>query len=572
MGDLNFEFINPMTDAVEWNASVKNEPAETKETEELKEETKCGEIFALDSGNFVLICGFCHGKYDQMLDFGNHVKEEHEDKMTIRTNCKQENPITKIEDEFTNQQVDSLHKLETVPDAKVDGDPGDTENSSEGTPTSRRKPKKPQKFACNSCGQTYKHKASLHTHQNRTNCKRNTPEPKDSANFCPLCKKSFKSLVYLNKHNRRFHGQGSRLAWDQMTPKSADVKHEKSDNNCDNLVEDSSYVHDSIPEVIDEANKLADSMEDNCWSNDFDDVKDELSGSDVDTSGAKPDNKTQLKEFQCEHCNRVFKSKRSLSFHMNRQHDEVSNSAKQEGQNPQLLRCKYCNQEFSTKAECGEHENTHVGEKRFICWYCPHKFRTNYGRKRHMRVHTGERPYKCTECPKAFPHMVQLDYHIRKHKNLREFSCKTCGKEFFRKFELSLHERRHTGFRPLVCEDCGKTFNVMSELNEHRKRHTDVKDWKCEVCGKCFYSKWTLKDHMAGHSGETPFGCEVCGRKFSRSKALKKHKKLHSDVKAYVCNICGKAYAQDSGLYAHKKTHGIRNTHSEAFSTVNKSL
>lgn len=545
MDSSNFEFVK--TDAQDVN--IKNEPFDEMLAPEVKlftdsgdvGKSKCGEIFTLNSGNFVLICAFCNAEFENMRSFGSHVRDKHEGgcaemvAMDISaltptaTTTAIKHPPQEVEKDsidnilgghFDAQDLELPTKKESSEQENVKATEGeevlqtfdedDNIGDNDGDDESFKVPSEAScsefseieedsktgkgagSLKCDSCNRKYKNKRTLYRHQKTTGCTQDD-KPADPELFCVPC-------------NR------------QLKTKKTFARHKKAHEN-------------RIKKELDEN-----------------------SGVEEGNSAKSKSDTVQDPSLFCEFCNRYFKTRSNLRTHAER-HDTIPIALQGD---PEFLKCKFCDEPCPDYAARKTHESTHSGDHPYICKICHKTFATIYKKNIHVALHTGERPHQCPQCPNAYLTKRDVLRHITyRHLNVRRFKCDLCDKSCYRKTELAIHMRRHTGEKPYVCEDCGNSFAALSQLKSHQLRHTQTKNFKCDQCGRFFYSSTSLKDHQASHSDAKPFGCDVCGRRFPRAKALKKHKKLHSDVKAYVCNICGKAYAQDSGLYAHKKSHGL---------------
>ncbi|CAD7086818.1 unnamed protein product [Hermetia illucens] len=478
--------------------------------------TKCGEIFTSNNSDFTLICAFCGGCYNNIPEFGEHLRQNH----------KNEN------DDF----YESLWESETkVSVASFDGN-----DESGGVGNSQ--PNQAE-FECKECKKLFGSQLLLKRHKCQVTYDENisgdggtgaekvdykhpvNSKPPTAKLFCSFCNKQYRSPQTLQRHKCKLNKEPKQTPTVDLTPVLVDATQDPSQQVG---ADHSDFA--SSTESQDDPSSLGNTSKDPVEKN------------------KKPPNP----DLYCEICDRRFKYKNIFKKHGMRH--PVAPIALQN--DPDYLKCCYCSLKLANNAEWYEHENSHTEDTPFQCSYCPKRFKSRHEVEMHTNSHTGARPYKCAQCGASFAHSNNLSTHIKRvHLRLTPFSCTLCDKKFVRNVELTIHMRQHTGEKPYQCEECGRSFMIAVQLNEHRKRHTNIRDVKCPSCPMAFFTKKMLRKHMVKHSDSRPHVCAICGRTFSRKKALVVHNKIHQDIKEYVCAICGKAFAQPAGLYSHKKSH-----------------
>ncbi|XP_052898133.1 zinc finger protein 271-like [Anopheles moucheti] len=186
------------------------------------------------------------------------------------------------------------------------------------------------------------------------------------------------------------------------------------------------------------------------------------------------------------------------------------------------------------------------------CLICHKKFSSSGNLAIHIRVHSGEKPFKCSVCGKGFIQSNNLATHMKTHTGEKPYACTICGKNFSQSNNLKTHIRTHTGEKPYACTICGKRFNQKNNLTTHMRTHQLV----CMVCGVQFMHPSDLANHMKFHNDEKPFICSVCNKVYLNLDELTEHmKKTHNQVKPYRCHICDKTFTQSNNLKTHIKTH-----------------
>lgn len=181
---------------------------------------------------------------------------------------------------------------------------------------------------------------------------------------------------------------------------------------------------------------------------------------------------TGEKPIQCGHCDKSFRTSKSLTKHL-----KTSTHMK----------------------ACGEFEEKALeATKPFLCAQCGAKFFRKQGLLRHMQqLHSDERPYECEFCEYKCKCKTNLKRHIELHKDERRFICELCGASFHAHATLKEHHAYvHSDVRGFVCPNCGKGFKGRSGLRRHIRSHSDARPFIC-FCGQSYKRMSHLKRHMA---------------------------------------------------------------------------
>lgn len=304
--------------------------------------------------------------------------------------------------------------------------------------------------------------------------------------------------------------------------------------------------------------------------------------------------------FNCTSCDRKYRHKKDLQYHMLshtseknyncdrcelkfytevmlRKHRKVHTITKHS------FACEYCNRTFALLGQFKLHMNNHI--KPFECYLCKRPWKAMYALRTHMRQHTGEMPYECGECLKRFSNSDTLRSHVKRHgqqiatnqcdvikmvkrKKKQKHLCNQCGKSYTGMPSLNAHMRSHVAAdgKPFACDVCDKRFKVESALRAHvLAQHNDgssqivISDYEifpCSICDRKCLGKSKLDVHMKIHSDFKEFECDECDRRFHTAGSLKLHKlRRHSDEKPFPCNLCSRAFKAKVVLKRHMRIH-----------------
>ncbi|XP_005091685.1 uncharacterized protein LOC101862999 [Aplysia californica] len=222
---------------------------------------------------------------------------------------------------------------------------------------------------------------------------------------------------------------------------------------------------------------------------------------------------SQDKNFVCEVCGKLMKSKRRLKLHMTVHTGE------------KIFNCNVCQMEFSSLARLTNHKKEHQSNKQFICDVCGSAYGRSQDLKTHYyRVHVKKK----AEEAEALLLGAQGLAPPKRKKEAKTFPCETCSKIFRTKELLNYHASVHTGEKPYSCKICNKSFRYPTSLASHKKIHTGEKPFECDVCHQRFLRKDYLQGHYRIHTGEKPYACKVCGQRFRQQGDMQAHQKRHA--------------------------------------------
>ena len=152
--------------------------------------------------------------------------------------------------------------------------------------------------------------------------------------------------------------------------------------------------------------------------------------------------------FPCEHCGKLFDTKRKMKVHINRVH------------NPKNT-CDLCGRIFRSCLEMEKHRKGHFGDLAFECKQCD--FKTSMGSR--------------------------LKTHVRKvhDKVCLEVVCHLCGVSLNKNSMKTHMESKHSeSYKQVMCDICGKNIKE-TNLYTHKRGH--FKYFTCTICDNMFKSK-----------------------------------------------------------------------------------
>lgn len=270
---------------------------------------------------------------------------------------------------------------------------------------------------------------------------------------------------------------------------------------------------------------------------------------------------------RCIRCRHVFPSEELLREHVNKEFHkcevcDISFSLcgdlkfhSKIHANPEIFECDICGKAISSKSNLVKHKMIHSDGQ--CCLLCSQKVKNADALKIHMRkVHSEGQQHPCTVCGKVYDkHYIKA--HLQTHsKKSQTYDCHMCGMSFKHQNYLTLHMKRHTHPKQLDCDICGKEFSLRRNLLKHKNIHTGESE--CSYCAKRLRNKRCLKQHIREkHLHEfisNKAQCDICGNMYHK-QYLKTHIDIHLGKKDYCCNNCGKTFASSLYLRQHAKTH-----------------
>jgi len=209
---------------------------------------------------------------------------------------------------------------------------------------------------------------------------------------------------------------------------------------------------------------------------------------------------------RCSICKEVFVNKAALQEHQNETGHIVQ------------FECELCDRKFKTKGVAQMHKaRIHSTVFPFKCGKCEKRFKDQGSCRRHE---ANDSVHIRMENMKLNPNLI----------------CNICGKEFDRnrRWCLDQHLLTHLANKKFACDNCGQFYRQKSYLQTHMKVCLNTKGANCEECGGKFKTKTELVNHeKKHHSGDKPYLCSICSVSFgSYSSYIAHGKNVHNATSA----------------------------------------
>lgn len=217
-------------------------------------------------------------------------------------------------------------------------------------------------------------------------------------------------------------------------------------------------------------------------------------------------------EFKCNKCNATFQKEKLLNEHQIKHHRDLHckycgkeirqfkalrNHELRHEKVSEIFECETCNRVFKTKTGLRHHLAVHTGEYKFCCNYCGRGFMSRMMLEEHLSKHTKEERYICDVCGRKFTFQSTYWIHRKWHDNPYPYKCEFCNRMFRHSSLLAVHKRKHTGERPYKCPHCSLSFSVGGTLKRHLILHTGIYPFNCTDCKRGFTCKHKFSQHMA---------------------------------------------------------------------------
>ena len=259
-------------------------------------------------------------------------------------------------------------------------------------------------------------------------------------------------------------------------------------------------------------------------------------------------------EIKCANCNKVFKTKQLLYFHIRKQHE-----------NPGT--CNICEKYFSSKVKLDCHiQKAHMygpekQPRKYLCETCGKVFKDRSNMNKHAKIHGVKeiqqkkpchkpKPFPCNQCQKSYSRQWTLKRHmVTKHKKPQKH-------RGHHRSSLYMHK---SSAKKLPCPVCRKTFMRLHNWKNHI--HTVHKPAKKKPSSSSCSSRKLPK---------TYFHCSLCPKKFSSKQGMWDHKYRVHRSERYRCTACDKTFKRKFNLARHTKIHSGPGRHRKAHEELSR--
>lgn len=305
-------------------------------------------------------------------------------------------------------------------------------------------------YVCEYCSTYFKQKTDLRTH-------RDSGVHKDGIFWCQPCEKGFNDMKLYRHHMRNYQQQRS------------DVDHRKLEIclyfMCD--YEDCFESYINWNSLYTHKRRTHDAVD-------------------------KLESKSKVNEWICQFCQKVCRSKMSLSVHVARSHNNNN------------VVCKLCKASYKDEEALKKHHA--YWHEPMECALCLKIVKNRRNFDTHMNVvHSNNKRYTCSVCEKGFYHKSEMEAHKRLHSQL--FSCDQCSFTTKKKSSLSVHVLgQHLKSYGFECKSCNRKFGRPQGLKNHMLRvhgsKNTCRDFFEAGCSKSFGTIAQLNVHVRkAHNG-----------------------------------------------------------------------
>ena len=380
-------------------------------------------------------------------------------------------------------------------------------------------------YKCDLCNFVNSKKCNLNSHIRRVHCERRF--------VCNICEKKFKLNHHLQRH--------------LLTHKSSclnEIHDTNSPSNCNST--------DSRDEKCNPENKTKRS-EVSVMENYECDICKESFSQQILLRGHLKIHERSMGPYKCDKCNYVNDNKRNLSSHKRRVHCKKN------------FTCEICEKAFKLKYHLTYHLKTHTVPKskkyQKSCELCDFSTSKKLLLEKHHWNEHSIKSHQCEECSKTFVHRYLLREHFKIHDKTREYICNKCDFSSSFKTVLFAHKRVHAGEKyckskkRYQCKQCDYSTHIIRNLKFHQRSFHSEKFYDCNVCDYVAKTPEYLKQHYLVHKQHKRFSCDKCPYSTPYKRNLRIHKRTHTGERPFKCLECKYSATNASSLVVHKRVH-----------------
>ena len=124
------------------------------------------------------------------------------------------------------------------------------------------------------------------------------------------------------------------------------------------------------------------------------------------------------------------------------------------------------------------------------------------------------------------------------------------SEEMLAKSPLITSNKKNT----MKCYECDEIFTSSSLFEIHMQSH-EKQAFKCEKCSRVYTKRNLYEEHLRSHVSNKSHCCPFCQRTFSMKGNLRRHIRIHTNEAPYECPICFQRFRRSDGLKGHVRRH-----------------
>ncbi|XP_073991057.1 uncharacterized protein isoform X2 [Rhodnius prolixus] len=142
---------------------------------------------------------------------------------------------------------------------------------------------------------------------------------------------------------------------------------------------------------------------------------------------------TGERPYMCNYCPRTF-----AQYSTAKSHEEMHMGGLR------MFQCEICDRMFKTELDLSTHRSSHEGLHEYKCITCNRGFKKQSDLNKHnQRYHCDNKPYPCNQCTKSYVTLRELQLHATVHTGELPFTCFLCSKSYRSSTTLKRHMYKH---------------------------------------------------------------------------------------------------------------------------------
>ena len=280
--------------------------------------------------------------------------------------------------------------------------------------------------------------------------------------------------------------------------------------------------------------------------------------------------------FHCQICNKKFPCFSSLTYHVNKYHDDAKVEAvTQLPRNNQtytdyyepyqngisghksdgpLIKCLDKVEKLNPVENAYIYKNNLLeGEKQKLTATeldeIGKTYDTNRSNPRDVKGRSFN-PLSTSNTPISQKSVILSQAQVKKLKNTKHNLEMSESKKLLVKSPLITSNKKNT----MKCYECDEIFTSSSLFEIHMQSH-EKQAFKCEKCSRVYTKRNLYEEHLRSHVSSKSHCCPFCQRTFSMKGNLRRHIRIHTNEAPYECPICFQRFRRSDGLKGHVRRH-----------------